>query len=148
MRHRFPKRWGGWGREFTRPCPCVGGAAIELSAPENTSQGEHASGVHVVENSSRAAAINQPRSMVAYVGDIDGHILGQLALERNRPVLVSGHSVGVGANSDGIAPIRHVGSELRREDDGARRASPRSLSPRAWPLLTMETSRFAGIETR
>src|SRR2546430_12428699 len=66
------------------------------------------------------------RSMVAYVGDIDGHVLSQLALERNRPILVSGHGVRVGGNSNGIASIRHVGSELRREDDLGRRPAARN----------------------
>ena len=83
--------------------------------PQNVrSQGEHAAGIHVVIDSGGAAAINQPRPMVSYVGDIDRHVLAQLALERDRPVLIPGHGVRLGIDAHGIswnsAGIRYVSS--------------------------------------
>ena len=92
--------------------------------PENArSQSEHAAGVHVVVYSGGAAAINQPRPVVTYISDIDRHVFGQLALERDRPVLIPGHGVSLGIHTYGVSAIRHVGPQLRREDDRACRPS-------------------------
>src|SRR6266481_6503596 len=67
--------------------------------------------------------------MVAYVGDIDRHVLAQLALERNRPILVTGHGVCPGIHTHGVSAIRYVGLQLGWQDDRACRPSARNTEP-------------------